>query len=78
MACAERLPAALNALCDGLMKDLNNALDQFESDPHIGAVIITGSEKAFAGAACAVRLLCVSCCSNSPSHLFVCPLFSFL
>lgn len=42
-------PKALNALCDGLMREVGKALDAFEDDPHIGAVVITGSERAFAG-----------------------------
>ena len=41
-------PKALNALCDALMRELNNALDEFEKDKNIAAVVITGSEKAFA------------------------------
>lgn len=41
-------PKALNALCDGLMKEVGQALDILESDPDVGAVIITGSERAFA------------------------------
>ncbi|XP_018419602.1 PREDICTED: enoyl-CoA hydratase, mitochondrial isoform X2 [Nanorana parkeri] len=44
-------PKALNALCDGLMTEINQALDSFEGDPQIGAVVITGSEKAFAAGA---------------------------
>jgi len=44
-------PKALNALCDDLMKQLNTALKQFESDSDIGAIVITGSEKAFAAGA---------------------------
>ncbi|OCT72077.1 enoyl-CoA hydratase, short chain, 1, mitochondrial L homeolog isoform X1 [Xenopus laevis] len=44
-------PKALNALCDGLMTELNQALDTFEEDPNIGAIVITGSEKAFAAGA---------------------------
>ncbi|XP_056387201.1 enoyl-CoA hydratase, mitochondrial isoform X1 [Hyla sarda] len=44
-------PKALNALCDGLMTEINQALDSFEVDPQIGAVVITGSEKAFAAGA---------------------------
>ncbi len=43
--------AALNALNDPLMREVNAALEKFEADPAIGAVIITGSEKAFAGEA---------------------------
>ncbi|XP_015233105.1 PREDICTED: enoyl-CoA hydratase, mitochondrial [Cyprinodon variegatus] len=44
-------PKALNALCDGLMREVGKALDAFEDDPHIGAVVITGSERAFAAGA---------------------------
>ncbi|XP_048362795.1 enoyl-CoA hydratase, mitochondrial [Sphaerodactylus townsendi] len=44
-------PKALNALCDGLMHEISQALDSFEQDPHVGAVVITGSEKAFAAGA---------------------------
>ena len=42
-------PKALNALCDGLMKEVGKALDAFEADGSVGAIVITGSEKAFAG-----------------------------
>ncbi|KXJ22827.1 enoyl-CoA hydratase, mitochondrial [Exaiptasia diaphana] len=44
-------PKALNALCDGLMFELSNALDAFESNSAIGAIVLTGSEKAFAAGA---------------------------
>ncbi|KAM3913224.1 enoyl-CoA hydratase, mitochondrial [Leptodactylus fuscus] len=44
-------PKALNALCDGLMTEINQALDSFEVDPQIGAIVITGGEKAFAAGA---------------------------
>ena len=44
-------PKALNALCDALIRDLGGALDAFESDPNIGAVVLTGNEKAFAAGA---------------------------
>ncbi|XP_008427966.1 enoyl-CoA hydratase, mitochondrial [Poecilia reticulata] len=44
-------PKALNALCDDLMKELGQALDAFEADKDIGAVVITGSERAFAAGA---------------------------
>ncbi len=44
-------PAALNALCDALIADLGHALDTYEADDEIGAVVITGSEKAFAAGA---------------------------
>lgn len=42
-------PKALNALSDALMTDLNSALLHFEKDESIGTVVITGSERAFAG-----------------------------
>jgi enoyl-CoA hydratase len=41
-------PKALNALCDGLMREVSDAVDKFENDDNIGALVITGSEKAFA------------------------------
>jgi enoyl-CoA hydratase len=44
-------PAALNALNDQLIGELNQALDGFEADEDIGAIVITGSEKAFAAGA---------------------------
>uniref|UniRef100_A0A8C4THP0 Enoyl-CoA hydratase, mitochondrial n=1 Tax=Erpetoichthys calabaricus TaxID=27687 RepID=A0A8C4THP0_ERPCA len=44
-------PKALNALCDGLMKEMNQALDAFENDAQVGAIIITGNEKSFAAGA---------------------------
>lgn len=50
-------PKALNALCDGLMKEVGQALDNFESDGDIGAIVITGSDRAFAGE----RIKCFLC-----------------
>lgn len=44
-------PDALNALSDGLMDELGKALSGFEADDAIGAIVITGSEKAFAAGA---------------------------
>ncbi|KAK2852537.1 hypothetical protein Q7C36_007738 [Tachysurus vachellii] len=44
-------PKALNALCDGLMLEVGKALDIFEQDTEVGAIIITGSERAFAAGA---------------------------
>ena len=44
-------PDALNALSDDLMRELADALTEFESNDEIGAVIITGSTKAFAAGA---------------------------
>src|SRR5689334_21267783 len=42
---------AVNALCDGMIRELGAALDGFEADDAIGAVVITGSAKAFAAGA---------------------------
>ena len=44
-------PDALNALNSTLIRELNEALDAFERDQAIGAVVITGSDKAFAAGA---------------------------
>ena len=44
-------PQALNALSAALIEDLNAALEAFEADPAIGAIVLTGSEKAFAAGA---------------------------
>ena len=44
-------PKALNALCEALIEDLGQALDDLESDDAIGCILLTGSEKAFAAGA---------------------------
>ncbi|WP_119273016.1 enoyl-CoA hydratase [Taklimakanibacter deserti] len=44
-------PQALNALNAALIKELGQALNDFDQDPKIGAVVLTGSEKAFAAGA---------------------------
>ena len=44
-------PKALNALNDALMDELGAALLAFDADEDIGAIVITGSEKAFAAGA---------------------------
>jgi enoyl-CoA hydratase len=44
-------PQALNAPSAALIEDLNAALEAFETDPAIGAIVLTGSEKAFAAGA---------------------------
>lgn len=41
-------PKALNSLCDALMMDLSDAIDEFEKDRDIATMIITGQGKAFA------------------------------
>ena len=44
-------PEALNALSKTLIEELGRALDGFEADDGIGAMVITGSDKAFAAGA---------------------------
>jgi len=44
-------PKQLNALNDDLMNELGNALTAFDADENIGAIVITGSDKAFAAGA---------------------------
>lgn len=44
-------PKALNALCDQLMVELGIALRAFDADDAVGAIVLTGSEKAFAAGA---------------------------
>ncbi|MDR5744002.1 enoyl-CoA hydratase [Caballeronia sp. LZ029] len=44
-------PKALNALNDALMDELGAALKAFDADEGIGAIVLTGSEKAFAAGA---------------------------
>ncbi len=44
-------PKALNALNDALMSELGDALAKFDADEGIGAIVITGSDKAFAAGA---------------------------
>lgn len=41
-------PAARNALNDQLLRELMDALQTFDQDEKVGAMVITGSEKAFA------------------------------
>ena len=44
-------PKVLNALSSGVMDELGAAIDSFESDSSIGAIVITGNEKSFAAGA---------------------------
>jgi len=44
-------PKALNALNDALMTELGQALAGFDADEGIGAIVLTGGEKAFAAGA---------------------------
>jgi len=44
-------PKALNALSSGLRRELMDALESFDADLSIGAIVITGDERAFAAGA---------------------------
>jgi len=44
-------PQAMNALNNQLMRELMDALEAFDKDDDIGAMVITGNEKAFAAGA---------------------------
>ena len=44
-------PKALNALNSQVMHEVTSAAAEFDSDPGIGAILITGNEKAFAAGA---------------------------
>jgi len=44
-------PRALNALSSALFVELNDALKKYEEDKEIGAIVLTGSDKAFAAGA---------------------------
>jgi len=44
-------PKALNALCTPLITELNQALQEFDASPTVRAIILTGSQKAFAAGA---------------------------
>ena len=44
-------PKQLNALSPGLMKELGQALAALDADAGVGAIVLTGSEKAFAAGA---------------------------
>ena len=44
-------PKMLNALSVDVFKEIARAIDGFEADESIGAIVITGSERAFAAGA---------------------------
>jgi len=44
-------PQRMNALSDALAAEMSKALAAFDADPAIGAIVITGNEKAFAAGA---------------------------
>ena len=58
-------PKQLNALNDQLMSELGAALDAFEANEHIGCIVITGSQNAFAAGACPAPVAPSAC--HAPS-----------
>ncbi|MDB5792312.1 MAG: enoyl-CoA hydratase [Massilia sp.] len=44
-------PKAMNALNDNMMNELGHALYQYDADPAVNVIILTGSEKVFAAGA---------------------------
>lgn len=48
-------PKALNALNSTIIGEINAAARAYDDDAGVGAIVITGSEKAFAAGACVGR-----------------------
>ena len=48
-------PNAMNALCADLAREIAEAVDAYEADDAIGALVVTGSEKAFCAPARILR-----------------------
>jgi enoyl-CoA hydratase len=44
-------PEVLNALCDGLMRELAATLDELDRDDSVAVIVLTGNDKAFAAGA---------------------------
>ena len=44
-------PQALNAICEGLVRELTHVLDKCEADPEIHCMVLTGSDTVFAAGA---------------------------
>ena len=44
-------PKAMNALNDNMMNELGHALHQYDADPAVNVIVLTGSEKVFAAGA---------------------------
>ena len=42
-------PKALNALSSQVMEEVNQAISEVDHDDEVGAVVLTGSDRAFAG-----------------------------
>ncbi|KAL4986338.1 ClpP/crotonase-like domain-containing protein [Aspergillus falconensis] len=65
-------PKALNALSSPLFKELNDALSKYDESKDIGAIIITGSEKAFAAGA-DIKEMAPLTFSSAYSNNFIAP-----
>ncbi|OKL57275.1 putative enoyl-CoA hydratase, mitochondrial [Talaromyces atroroseus] len=65
-------PKALNALSSPLFQELNDALSNFDQDNDIGAIILTGSEKAFAAGA-DIKEMAPLTFSSAYSNNFIAP-----
>ncbi|MFC7401772.1 enoyl-CoA hydratase [Citricoccus sp. GCM10030269] len=63
-------PEALNALNARLTEELLDAATGFDSDPGIGAIVLTGSEKAFAAGADITEMAALSFTEAYTSDLF--------
>lgn len=59
-------PDALNALNGQVMEELNQALRDFDADPTIGAIVVTGDDRAFAAGADIKEMV-----EASPVEMFV-------
>ncbi|KAL5339552.1 ClpP/crotonase-like domain-containing protein [Aspergillus crustosus] len=65
-------PKALNALSSPLFKELNDALSKFDESKDIGAIVITGSGKAFAAGA-DIKEMAPLTFSSAYSNNFIAP-----
>ncbi|OJJ76473.1 hypothetical protein ASPBRDRAFT_204082 [Aspergillus brasiliensis CBS 101740] len=65
-------PKALNALSSPLFEELNDALTTYDTDKDIGAIVITGSEKAFAAGA-DIKEMAPLTFSSAYSNNFIAP-----
>ena len=61
-------PKALNALNSQVLSELTAALGAFDADPGIGAIVITGSEKAFAAGADIKEMQTQDLCRRLPGR----------
>ena len=65
-------PKALNALNDQLSAEIDAALGEFDRDDEVGAVVVTGSEKAFAAGADIKEMLARDFAAANGSDFIAC------